>query len=63
MRDMRFLPKAVTVCTGKDKTFDYKNNHECNKSANFWLDNMSKINCKMLIVLLYTTWRLRSRKI
>ena len=58
MRRVRFLPKAVTVCSGKEEGFDCKNNHGCGKLANFWLDNISKINYKTLIDLSYTPSRL-----
>ncbi len=51
MRRIKFLPKAVTVCFGEEKGFDCKNNHGCDKSANFQLDNISKFNCKTLVVL------------
>ncbi len=51
MRRVRFLPKAVTVCSGEEKGFDCKNNHGSGKSANFWLDNISKFNSKTLVVL------------
>ncbi len=51
MGRVRFLPNAVIVCSGEEEGFDYKNNHGCRKSANFRLDNISKFNCKMLVVL------------
>ena len=51
MGRVRFPPKTVTVCSGEKKGFDYKNNHGYDKSANFWLDNISKINYKMLVIL------------
>ena len=51
MGSVRFPPKAVTVYSGEKKGFDCKNNHGCGKSANFRLDNISKINYKMLIIL------------
>lgn len=43
MEYVRFLSKAVIVLS-KKKRFDYKNNHECDKSANFELNNICKIN-------------------
>ncbi len=52
MRRMRFPPKAITVCSGEEEGFDYKNNHGCGKSAKFRLDNISKFNCRTLIVLI-----------
>lgn len=61
MRYVTLPPKAVSVCFREEKAFNYKNNHNCNKLANFRLDNMSKINCKMLVVLLYTLSRLGLR--
>ncbi len=48
---VRFPPKAVTVCSGEEKGFDCKYNHGCGKSANFRLDNISKFNCRTLVVL------------
>ena len=50
---MRFMPKAVTVYSKEEEGFDCKNNHRHGKLANFWLDNISKINYKILIVLSY----------
>lgn len=58
MRYMRFLPKAITVYSREKKIFNCKNNHKYGKLANFWLDNISKINCRTLIVLSYTSLRL-----
>ncbi len=46
-----FPPKAVTVCSGEEEGFNCKNNHGCGKSANFWLDNIRKFNCRKLVVL------------
>ena len=63
MGHMKFLPKAVTICSGEEKGFDYKNNHRYSKSSNFWLDNINKINCKMLVVLLYISSGLGSKKV
>lgn len=50
---MRLLPKAIIISFRKKEEFDCKNNHGYNKLANFWLDNNSKINYKILIVLSY----------
>ena len=63
MEYVRFPPKAVIVCFGEEKGFDYKNNHGCGKLANFRLNNTSKINYKTLIVLSYTLSRLELRKV
>ena len=63
MGRVRFSPKAITICSGEEKEFDYKNNYECNKSANFRLDNISKINYRILVVLSYASSELESRKI
>lgn len=60
---MKFPPKVVTICSRKKKGFDCKNNHKYSKLANFWLDNINKIKCRMLIVLLYTLLGLESRKV
>ena len=51
MGRVRFLPKAVTIYSGKKEGFDYKNNYECGKSTNFRLDNIGKINCRILVIL------------
>ncbi len=51
MGHVRFPPKAVTVCSGEEEEFDCKNNHGCDKSAHFRLDNISKFNCRTLVVL------------
>ena len=63
MRYIRFLSKAVTVCSEKEKRFDGKNNHKYNKLANFWLNNISKFNYKILVVLLYTSLEFRLKKV
>lgn len=63
MRYMRFLPKTITINSEKEVGFKYKNNHKYNKSANFWLDNISKIDCRILVILLYTLSKLKSKKI
>lgn len=60
---MRFLLKVVTIYSKKNARFDYKNNHGYNKLVNFQLDIINKINCKMLVVILYTLLELRLRKI
>lgn len=63
MRYVRFLPKAITVYFREEEKFDCKNNHKSSKLANFWIDNISQIYCKMLVVFLYTKLRLGSKKI
>ena len=63
MGHVRFPPKVVTVYSREKKAFDYKNNYQCNKLANFWLDNISKINCRMLVILSFTLLELGLRKI
>ena len=63
MGRVRFLPKTIIVCSGKDKGFNFQKNHGCGKSANFWLDNISKFNYRMLVVLSYTSLGLGSRKV
>ncbi len=60
---MKFLPKAITVCYREEEGFDYKNNYGCGKSANFRLDNISKFNCRTLVVLSYTSSGLGSKKV
>ncbi len=63
MAYMRFPPKAVTVCSKEEEGFDFKNNHGCSKLANFCLDNINKIICKMLVILSYIALRLGLRKV
>lgn len=63
MGHVRFSPKTITVYFENKKRFDYKNNHGCSKSANFYLDNISKINYRMLVILSYTLSKLRLKKI
>lgn len=60
---MKFLPKVITVCSRKEEEFDCNNNYGYGKSTNFRLDNISKINYRMLVVFLYTLSELGSRKI
>ena len=59
----RFSPKVVIVCSKEEKGFDCKNNHRCGKLANFRLDDISKMNCKTLVVLSYTSSGLGTREI
>lgn len=63
MGRVRFPPKAVTVFSKEKEGFECKNNHGRGKWANFWLDNISKINCRMLVVLSYTSLGLGSKKV
>ena len=63
MGHLKFLPKAIIVCFEEKKGFNYKDNHRCSKLANFWLDNISKINCNTLVFLSYISSGLRSKKI
>ena len=60
---MRFLPKVVTVYFGEEERFDCKNNYGCSKLANFRLNNISKFNYRMLVVLSYILLGLGSRKV
>lgn len=47
----------------KKAGFYYKNNHRYNKLANSRLNIISKINLKILIVILYTLLELESKNI
>lgn len=51
---VKFLSKAITIYSTEKEEFDYKNNHRYNKSANFQLNNIGKINYKTLVVLSYS---------
>ena len=55
MKYVWFLSKVVTVCSGEKTGFDYKNNHGRGKLVNFRLDIISIINCKILVVMSYTS--------
>lgn len=57
---MKFPPKVVTVYFREEKGFDCMDNYGRSKLANFWLDNINKMNCKTLIILSYTSLGLRS---
>ncbi len=50
MRCVRFSSKAIIVCSREDEEFDCKNNYRCGKLAKFWLENIEKFNCRMLVV-------------
>ena len=63
IRCVKFPFKAVTVYSKEEEEFNYKNNHDYSKSTNSWLDNISKINYKILVVLSYRLSRLGLRKI
>ena len=63
MSGVRSLSKVVTVCSGEKVGFDCKNNHGRNKLANFQLDIISKINCKTLVVMSYTSSGLGLKKV
>ena len=54
MQYMRFPPNVVTICSKEEKGFDCKNNYKYGKSANFWLNKISKFKCRTLVVLSYT---------
>lgn len=60
---MKFLFKAITIYFRAKKQFNCKNNYRYSKLADFKLDNISKINCKILIIILYILLRLRSKKV
>lgn len=50
---MKFLPKPINVYFREKERFDCMNNHAYSKSANFGLNNGSKINFRILVVLSY----------
>lgn len=60
---VRFQPNAVIICSGKKEGFDCKNNQQCNKLANFLLDNISKMNYRISMVLSYISSRFRLQKV
>ena len=60
---MRFPLKAVTTCFKEKTKSNCKKNHKCGKLANYWLDIMSKMNFRMLVVILYALLTFGSKKI
>lgn len=63
MKCIKFKPKAIIVYFEKEERFNYKNIYEYDILANFWLNNISKINCKMLVIMSYIPLRLELRKV
>lgn len=60
---IRFKPKAITIYINKKESFDCKNNNEHCQSAIFQLDIISKVNFRLLIVILYTLLKLGLRNV
>ena len=60
---VRFLSKVVTIWFREEEGFNCKNNHGRGKLANIRLDNISKANCRMIVVLSDTSLGLGSRKV
>lgn len=60
---IRYLLKAVIVCYTKIAGFDNKNYYKRGKLANFWLDTISKIKCKILVIMSYISSKLKLKKI
>lgn len=60
---MGFMLKAIIIYIDEEVEFDYKNNHEHHKSANFRLDTISIVNFRLLVVILYILSGLRSRNV
>lgn len=60
---VRFLPKVLNVFFIEKKRFDCKNHHKRGKLADFQLNNIRKINCRILVVILYVLLGLKLRKI
>lgn len=63
MRRVRFPPKIVTIYSRGKKGFDCKNNYKRCKRPHLQLDNISKINYRMLVILLYTSFGLGMRNV
>lgn len=63
MSRLRFFPNVVTVCFKEKARFDSKNNQKNNKLTIFELDIISKINCIMLVIILYILLGLGLRKV
>lgn len=53
MRYVRFSFKVIIIWFREKVGFNCKNNYRYDKSTNFWLDIINKINCKILIVKSY----------
>ncbi len=63
MSHVGFTPKSITVYTGEEAGFDCKNNHGRCKSAIFWLDTISKVNFRSLVLMSYTLSGLELRNV
>lgn len=63
MLHVKFLSKFLSIYYREKTRFDGKNNHSSDNLANICLDISGKINCENLVVILYTSSRIRSRKI
>lgn len=46
------MPKAVTVISGEKAGFNCKNNYRYYKLANFWLNTISKVNFRLLVIII-----------
>lgn len=53
--------KVIIIYIDKKTGFNYKNNYKYYKLANFYPDTISKINFRLLIVMLYILSELKSR--
>ncbi len=52
---MGFMPKAISIYINEKAGFGYKNNHGHCKFVIFWLDIISKVNFRLLVVISYTS--------
>lgn len=59
---LRFLTNSVTVFSREEKGLNSKNDYGCSKLANFWPDNISKINCRILLVISYILSKFRLKE-
>lgn len=57
------MSKVVIIYTSEEARFNYKNNYKHYKLATFWLDIISKVNFRLLIVMSYITSKLRLRNV
>lgn len=63
MAFVRLLLKVSIVYFEEKIRFNFKNNYKYSKMANFLSNIIHKIDCKTLIVILYTLLELRLKKI
>lgn len=59
----KILSKSITIYANEKALFNGKNSYWYSKSADFWLDIISKINCIVVVIISYMSLKLRSHKV